>query len=101
MSCSASRAVHATWSFFHERAASAGDFSTPFIQSEYTMLVPAGSSISNTADADKPGIRIAAVRSHDSTTSLTPLVKRAEIIFQENETAAFESLRPGTPAQLP
>ena len=78
-----------------ERAASAGDFSTPFIQSEYTMLVPAGSSISSTADADKPGIRIAAVRSHASTTSLTPLVKRAEIILEENETAAFELLRAG------
>src|SRR5262249_28540510 len=46
------------------RAASIGDFSFPFIQSEYTFLVPAGSAIGRASDADKPGIRIAAIRGH-------------------------------------
>lgn len=78
-----------------ERAAGVGDFSTPFIQSEYTMLVPAGSSIHSTSDADRPGIRIAAVRGHASTMSLTPLIKRAEVILGENEVTAFELLRAG------
>ena len=32
---------------FDERAANVGDFSPPIIQSEYTMLVPAGSAISS------------------------------------------------------
>jgi polar amino acid transport system substrate-binding protein len=78
-----------------ERAAGVGDFSTPFIQSEYTMLVPAGSSIRSTTDADKRGIRIVAVRGHASTMSLTPLVKRAEVILEENEVMAFDVLRAG------
>jgi polar amino acid transport system substrate-binding protein len=38
------------------RAASIGDFSFPFIQSEFTFLVPAASAIRQAADADKPGI---------------------------------------------
>jgi len=77
---------------FDERAANVGDFSTPFIQSEYTMLVPPGSSIRSIADADKPGIRIAAVRGHASTMTLTRVVKRAEVILEENELATFELL---------
>ena len=47
-----------------KRADNVGDFSPPYLQSEYTILVPSGSSIRSIADADKPGIRIAAVRSH-------------------------------------
>jgi polar amino acid transport system substrate-binding protein len=78
-----------------ERAANVGDFSPPYLQSEYTMLVPAGSSIRSIADADKPGIRIAAVRSHSSTMALTSATKQAEVILGENELAAFELLRAG------
>jgi polar amino acid transport system substrate-binding protein len=80
---------------FDERAADVGDFSTPFIQSEYTMLVPAGSSIRSTTDVDKPGIRIAAVRGHASTMTLTRVVKRADVILEEDELATFELLRAG------
>ena len=43
---------------FDERAADVGVFSFPFIQSEYTMMVPAGSSIRGIADADQPGRRV-------------------------------------------
>jgi polar amino acid transport system substrate-binding protein len=78
-----------------ERAANVGDFSPPYLQSEYTMLVPAGSSIGSIADADKPGIRIAAVRNHSSTTTLISVIKQAEVILGENEIAAFELLRAG------
>jgi polar amino acid transport system substrate-binding protein len=78
-----------------ERAASVADFSYPFIQSEYTMLVPAGSAIRSNADADKPGIRIGAVRSHASTATLTSVIKHAEIVFEEDELAIFELLRAG------
>jgi polar amino acid transport system substrate-binding protein len=67
----------------------------PYLQSEYTMLVPEGSSIRSIADADKPGIRIAAVRSHSSTMTLTSAIKQAEVILGENELAAFELLRAG------
>ena len=47
---------------FDERAANVGDFSSPFIQFEYTLLVPAGSSIRTIPNADRVGVRIAAMR---------------------------------------
>lgn len=78
-----------------ERVADAGDVSYPFIQSEYTLLVPAGSAIQEASDADHPGIRIAAVRGHASTATLTKVIKRAEIILGDGERAAFELLRSG------
>jgi polar amino acid transport system substrate-binding protein len=91
--CLKAGACDAVFLPFDERAANVGDFSSPFIQSEYTMLVPASSSIRRIADADKPGIRIAAVRSHSSTMTLTSAMKQAEVILGENELAAFELLR--------
>ena len=94
MSCSASRPeCDVVFLPRDERAANVGDFSPPYLQSEYTMLVPAGSSIRSIADADKPGIRIVAVRSHSSTMTLTSAIKQAEVILGENELAAFELLR--------
>ena len=77
------------------RAASIGEFSFPFIQSEFTFLVPVGSSILWASDADKPGIRIAAVRGHASTASLNNVVKQAEVVLGENEKATFDLLRTG------
>ena len=53
------------------RVANVGDFSFPYIQSEYTFLVPASSTIRRSSDADKPDIRIAAVRTHASTATLS------------------------------
>src|SRR3954470_17153844 len=43
-----------------ERAAAVG-LSPPFLQVDYTYLVPAGSSIRSVADVDRPGVRIAVV----------------------------------------
>lgn len=77
------------------RAASIGDFSFPFIQSEFTFLVPSGSAIRGASDADKPGIRIGAVRGHASTAALTSVIKQAEVILEANEQATFELLRDG------
>jgi polar amino acid transport system substrate-binding protein len=78
-----------------ERAASVADFSYPFIQSEFTMLIPAGSPIRRNADADEPGIRIAAVRGHASTATLASVIKHAELVLEEGELATFELLRAG------
>jgi polar amino acid transport system substrate-binding protein len=77
------------------RVASVGDLSFPFIQSEFTLLVPAGSAIHQASDADKPGIRIAAVRSHASTAALSTVIKQAEVVLEEGERATFELLRAG------
>jgi len=75
------------------RAASTGDFSFPFVQSEYTFLVPAGSAIRQASDADKPGIRIAAIGGHASTATLITVIKQAAVVTEEGERAAFELLR--------
>src|SRR5262249_19317286 len=77
------------------RAAGIGGFSFPFIQSEFTFLVPVGSAIRRASDADKPGIRIAAVRDHASTATLARVIRQAEIVLEGGEEATFELLRTG------
>ena len=80
---------------FDARAANVGDFSSPFIQFDYTLLVPAGSSIRSVADADRPGVRIAAVRNHASTITLSRLLKQAELVYAETPDPTFDLLRTG------
>ena len=80
------------------RAANVGDFSSPIFLFEYTLLVPADSSIRSVADADRPGIRIAAVRNHASTMTLTPLLKQAELVYADTPDPTFELLRSGRAA---
>jgi polar amino acid transport system substrate-binding protein len=78
-----------------DRAAAVADFSAPYMQFEYTFLVPAGSSISRFADVDRPGARIAAVRNHASTNALIPLLKQAQLVYAETPDPTFSLLRDG------
>lgn len=71
------------------------DFTPPVVQFDYTFLVPAGSTIRSAGDADQPGIRIAVVRNHASTLTLTRIAKHAELIGADLPDAAFELLRSG------
>jgi polar amino acid transport system substrate-binding protein len=80
---------------FDARAANAGDFSSPFIQLEYTLLVPAGSPIRAIPDADRPGVHIAAVRDHSSTATLSRILKHAELVYAETPDPTFDLLRSG------
>jgi polar amino acid transport system substrate-binding protein len=80
---------------FDPRAANVGDFSPPIFQFDYTLLVPAGSSIRSVPDADRPGARIAAVRNHASTIALRRLLKQAELVYAETPDPTFELLRTG------
>lgn len=68
-------------------------FSQPILESDFTCLVPAGTSIRNIADADRPGVRIAAVRNHVSTLTLTRILKQAEMVTAETPDATFAMLR--------
>ena len=77
------------------RAAAVGDFSNPIFQFDYTLLVPAGSSIVRIADADRPGVRIAAVRNHASTIELASQVKQAELVYAETPDSTFDLVRTG------
>ncbi len=66
------------------RAAAIGDFSNPIFQFDYTLMVPAGSPIAKVADADRSGVRIAAVRNHASTNELVRQVKQAAVRLRRN-----------------
>jgi polar amino acid transport system substrate-binding protein len=80
--------------FLPNRTAEVG-FTPPYIQIPFTYMVPANSSIRSIADADKAGVRIAAVRSHASTQALSRILKRAEMIAVEIPDDAFELMRTG------
>jgi len=75
--------------------AAAVDFSPPFVERDFTYLVPAESSIRSAAAADQPGVRIAVVRAHASTFALSRVVKQAELIQTESLDAALDLLRTG------
>jgi polar amino acid transport system substrate-binding protein len=77
------------------RADQVGGFTPPFMQVEYTYLVPGDSVIRGVADADRPGVRIAVVRHHASTLALNRIVKQAEQVVTETPDAAFDLLRSG------
>jgi len=75
--------------------AAAVDFSPPYVERDFTYLVPADSSIRSAADVDQPAVRIAVVRAHASTFALSRIVKQAEMVQVENLDAAFDLLRSG------
>jgi polar amino acid transport system substrate-binding protein len=61
----------------------------------FTYLVPAGSSIRSVAESDKPGVRIAVVRNHESTMALSRIIKHAELVYAETPDLTFDLLRTG------
>jgi polar amino acid transport system substrate-binding protein len=83
-----------------DRAAAVGDFSPPIFQFDYTLLVPATSTIRSVADADRAGIRIAAVRNHASTNELKRRLKQAELVYAETPDPTFQLLRSGQAAAM-
>ena len=82
------------------RAATIGDFSNPIFQFDYTLLVPAGSPIGSVVDADRPGVRIAAVRNHASTIELSRQLKQAELVYAETPDRTFDLVRTGQAAVM-
>ena len=76
------------------------DFSTAYVQADFTYLVPQGSSIRSAADVDQAGLRIAAIRNHGSTRALSRILTRAEIIYGDTPEAAVNFLRSGQAAAL-
>ena len=77
-----------------ERAA-VTDFSPPYMQSDFTYLVMAGSSIRSVADVDRPGVRIAGPRGDASILLLSRMLKRAELVGTDTLDAAVELVRTG------
>src|SRR5262245_43323760 len=77
------------------RADQVGGFTPPFMQVEYTYLVPAGSMIRSVADVDRHGVRVAVVRNHASTLDLSRIAKQLEHVAAETPDAALDLLRNG------
>jgi len=76
------------------RAADVG-FSPPFVELDFTYLVPAGSSIRSVVDADRPGVRIAAIRNHASTVTLSRMLKDATLVYADTPDPTFDLLQTG------
>jgi polar amino acid transport system substrate-binding protein len=71
------------------------DYTAPLVEADYTILAPAGSPYRSLADADRPGVRIAAVRNHASTMALAQIVKHATFLCAEMPDPTFAILRSG------
>jgi len=69
------------------------DFSPALFQFDYSLLVPAGSTIGSLEDTDQAGRRIGLVDGHASALALRRIVKQAELIGVELPESAFGLLR--------
>jgi polar amino acid transport system substrate-binding protein len=66
------------------------DFSTPYMHSDFTYLVPAGSPKRSVADLDQQGVRIAVPRGDASDLRLTQMLKHAELVRLDSISAAID-----------
>jgi polar amino acid transport system substrate-binding protein len=71
------------------------DFTAPYMESDFTLLVPAGSPIRKFADADQPGVHIGVPRGDAVDLRLTRIVKNAELVRVDNQVAGADLLRTG------
>ena len=72
------------------------DFAPPHMVVDLTYLVAPGSAIRSVADADQPGVRIAAARGAATALLLERTLKQARLAPAENEPAVFAMLKEGT-----
>ena len=71
------------------------DFSPPYMQSDFTYLVPTNSAKRSVADMDQTGIRIAVPRGDASDLRLTQILKHAELVRMDSIAAAIDMVRAG------
>jgi len=71
------------------------DFSAPYMESDFTLLVPVASAIRKFADADQSGIRIGVPRGDAVDLNLTRLAKNALLVRVDNQAAGGDLLRTG------
>lgn len=71
------------------------DFSLPYMQSDFTYLVPASSSKQSVAELDQAGVRIAVPRGDASDLRLTKLLKHAELVRMDSIGDAIEMVHAG------
>jgi len=71
------------------------DSSLPYMQSDFTYLVPAGSNLHSVSEMDQTGIRVAVPNRHGSDLRLTKTLKHAELVRVTTTAAALDLIREG------
>ena len=71
------------------------DLSPPYMEYDFTFMVPANSSIRTVADVDQPGVRISVERGGAGDRILSRMLTRAELVRADSIAATFELLRTG------
>jgi polar amino acid transport system substrate-binding protein len=71
------------------------DFTSPFMEVDTTLLVPAGSAVQRSADANRPGVRVAAIQGGAAAVSLVALFPRTTIVPAATVPAAADLLKAG------
>jgi polar amino acid transport system substrate-binding protein len=71
------------------------DYSPPIVEADYTLLAPPDSPYQSIADADRAGLRIAAVRHHASTIALNKIIKHATFVYADMPEPTFQILQRG------
>jgi len=73
--------------------AAEGDFSPPYMQTDFTYLVPPGSPLHDVADADRTGLHIAVPQNDASDHYLSNMLRRAELVRVKSISAAIDLVR--------
>lgn len=71
------------------------DATLPYMESDFTYLVTAGSSIRHVGDVDRSGIRVAVPRRDAVDLRLSRILRRAELVRADSQAAGFALLRSG------
>ena len=71
------------------------DFTAPYMEVEFTYLVPAGSSISTLSDVDKPGVRIGVVQKGGPDVHLSRNLQSATLVRVPTLADMVEALKAG------
>jgi len=71
------------------------DFTAPYMEVEFSYLVPQGSPISTLSDIDRPGVRIGVVEKGSPDAYLTGTIRSATLIRAPTVAGMVESLRTG------
>jgi polar amino acid transport system substrate-binding protein len=71
------------------------DVSSTYMQSDFTYLLPVGSSIHSVADADRNGIHIGVPRGDAVDLRLSRVLKQSELVRVDNQAAGLDLLRAG------
>lgn len=71
------------------------DFTPPYMQSDFTYLVPPGSPLRSAAEVDRPGMRVAVPRGDASDLALTRIARHAELVRADSLEGAVDLVRNG------